>query len=324
MRARDESRNRACALTRPAVRCHMELRHLRYFLAVAEELNFNRAAARLHIAQPPLSVQIQSLEKFLGVALFLRQGRTIRLTKEGEALVVEARRILDLADSARHIVHRVSHGHSGTLRIAGIAHAFSQIFPAVIPRFTAVYPDVTIDLAETDTAEALVQLRDRTIDIACVRTGTIDDGFVLRPLEEELLAAVVPASHRLAKRARIDITELAGERFVMPNRSVSPYYHDRVISALHDAGIVATTAFEGSTIQSQVGFVACGLGVTLAPMSARMFRTTSVVWVPLAAPVSLTEIAAVWLRNEPPAVVANFLGIIDEIYGAGQSPDNAE
>ena len=293
----------------------MEFRHLRYFLAVAEELNFNRAAARLHMAQPPLSVQIKALEKYLGVTLFLRQSRTISLTKEGEVFVDEARRILDQADQARQRVHRASLGRSGTLHIAGIAHAFWQILPASISAYSAAYPDVTIDLTEIDTAEALLRLRERTIDIAFVRAGTTDGDFVLRPLKSELLAVVVPSTHRLASRARVEITELTGEAFVIPKRSVSPYYHDQVVGALHAAGITPRTAFEGSTIQSQVGFVACGLGVTLAPTSARQLRTSGVVWVPLAQPVSLTEIAAVWIREDPPAVVRNFLHIITGIYG---------
>ncbi|WP_084022507.1 LysR family transcriptional regulator [Amycolatopsis thermoflava] len=302
----------------------MELHHLRYFLAVAEELSFNRAAARLHMAQPPLSVQIRALEKDLGVTLFLRQSRAIRLTKEGEAFVAEARRILDLADLARQRVHRASLGHSGTLHVAGIAHAFWQILPATISAFSAAYPDVTIDLTETDTAAALLHLRERIIDIAFVRAGITDDDLVLRPLKSELLAVVVPSAHRLATRARVDIAELAGEPFVLPNRSVSPYYHDQVVGALHSAGVTARTAFEGSTIQSQVGFVACGLGVTLAPTSARMLGTSGAVWVPLAQPVSLTEIAAVWLRDDPPALVRNVLEVITGIYGNGGAEDETK
>ncbi|MFR9803731.1 LysR substrate-binding domain-containing protein [Pseudonocardia sp. RS010] len=298
----------------------MELRHLRYFLAVAEELNFSRAAARLHIAQPPLSVQIRSLERYLGAALFLRQGRTVRLTKEGEAFLVEARRILDLADSAKQVVHRASAGQAGTLHIAGIAHAFWQILPLTVTRFRTTNPDVTIDLAEVDTAEALVRLRDRVVDIALVRAGAADDDLALRPLKKELLAAVVPATHPLATRARVDIAELAGEPFVMPSRSVSPYYHDQVVMALLNAGIPSRIAFEGSTIQSQIGFVACGLGVTLAPTSARMLRTQGAVWVPLAESVLLTEIAAVWLRDSPSALVRSFLRTLDVVYGPEDAP----
>lgn len=306
------TRIRPDAPTIGAMRLSMELRHVRYFIAVAEELNFGRAAARLHMAQPPLSAQIQALEKELGVRLFDRTGRGTTLTREGEVFLLEARQICDQVSRARRAVNQTAAGDLGRLRVAGVPYAFMQELPMVIPRFRRENPNIVLDLREAGTQESLDSLLAGTLDVAFVRQGDPVEGLEILTLRAGRFEAVVPVGHRLAGVGSIEIVDLAFEPFVVTSRHVSPYYYDQTLSALAAAGITPRTVIEATSIQAQIGYVACGMGVALVPISGMSMHSKYVAWVSLKQPIISTEVAVAWASGPIPQVLDNFLKIVRE------------
>jgi DNA-binding transcriptional LysR family regulator len=290
----------------------IELRHIRYFLAVAEELNFGRAAARLNIAQPPLSVQIQILERELGVKLFDRTRRRTRLTREGEVFLLEARQICDQVSRARLAVNQAASGELGRLRVAGVPYAFMEVLPTVMPKFRQQNPNIVVDLREAGTQESLDSLFAGTVDVAYVRQGDPIEGIELEPVRIGTLEVVVPLGHRLAGAGYIDIIDLACEAFVTTSRHISPYYYDQTLSALATAGITPRTVVEATSIQAQLGYVACGMGVSLVPASFKSSDSKYVEWVRLQKHIVSTEVAVAWASGPIPPVVDQFLTIARE------------
>lgn len=287
----------------------MELRHLKYFIAVAEELNFGRAAARLHMAQPPLSVQIQHLEKDLGVRLLDRTGRGTSLTREGEVFLLEARQICEQVSRARRAVNQAAIGDLGRLRVAGVPSAFMEELPMVIPRFRRENPGIILDLREGGTQESLDALLAGTVDIAFVREGDPVEGIEIMPVRMGSFEAVVPVGHRLAGKATVEIADLAFEPFVVTSRRISPYYYDQTLAALASAGITPRTVIEATSIHAQIGYVACGVGVSLVPPGTAP-HSKFVERVPLAQTIVSTEVAVAWAAGPTPQVVQRFLAIV--------------
>jgi DNA-binding transcriptional LysR family regulator len=290
----------------------MELRHVKYFIAVAEELNFGRAAARLHIAQPPLSVQIRDLEKDLGVRLFDRAGRGTTLTPEGEVFLLEARQICAQVCRARRAVNQAAAGELGRLRVAGTPYAFTEALPLVIPRFRRENPNILLDLRETGTRESLDSLRAGTLDVAFVRQGDPVDGLEVLPVRTGRFEAVVPLGHRLAGAGPIGIADLASEPFVVTARDISPYYYDQTLSALAAARVTPHTVIEATSIQAALSYVACGMGVSLAPDSGKSMHSKRVEWIPLQQAVMSTELALSWSCGPIPQCLDRFLKIARE------------
>jgi DNA-binding transcriptional LysR family regulator len=293
----------------------IELRHIRYFIAVAEELNFGRAAARLHIAQPPLSVQIHYLEHELGAKLFDRTRRRTRLTREGEVFLLEARQICDQVSRARLAVNQAACGELGRLRVAGVPYAFIEVLPTVVPTFRQQNPNIVVDLREAGTQESLDSLLAGTVDVAYVRQGDPVEGLEVEPIRTGTLEAVVPLGHRLAGVGSIEVTDLGGEPFVATSRHISPYYYDQTLSALAIAGITPRMVVEATSIQAQLGYVACGMGVSLVPTSFKSSDSKYVEWVRLKEPIVSTELAVAWASGPIPPVVHHFLTIARQEAG---------
>lgn len=290
----------------------MELRHIRYFIAVAEELNFSRAAARLFIAQPPLSVQIKDLEKDLGVQLFDRTGRGTTLTREGEVFLMEARQICDQVSRARRAVNQAAAGELGRLRVAGVPLAFLDALPIVVPKFRQDNPNIVLDLREASTHESIDALLTGALDVAFVRVGDPVSGLEILPVRTGRFEVAVPTDHRLATATSIDLMELAHEPFVMTARNISPYYYDQTLSALAGAGITPRTVIEASSIQAQLGYVACGMGVSLVPESGTAVHSDRVVLVPLEQVISSTELALAWAAGPSSLVLEHFVKMVRE------------
>jgi DNA-binding transcriptional LysR family regulator len=296
----------------------MELRHVRYFIAVAEELNFGRAAARLHMAQPPLSAQIQALEKELGVKLFDRSGRGTTLTREGEVFLLEARQITDQVSRARRAVNQSAAGDLGRLRVGGVPYAFLEELPMVVPRFRRENPNIVLDLRESGTQESIDALLAGTLDIAFIREGDPIDGLEIIPMRTGRFEAIVPVGHRLAGNGPIDVVDLAFEPFVVTSRHISPYYYDQTLSALASAGVSPRTVIEATSIQAQIGYVACGMGVSLVPTSGMSLNLKYVEWLPLTQPIVSTEVAVTWAAGPIPLVMERFLTIVREVAGVAR------
>lgn len=283
----------------------MELRHLRYFRAVAEELHLTRAAGRLGIAQPPLTQQIKALEAEIGTALFRRVGRGITLTEAGKVFLEEVLAILDRVDSAVTHAQRVGRGEIGQLRLGFTESAsFSSVVSRLLVQFRAAWPEVAVTLTEGQSTVLAERLRRGDLDGAFVRPPLPDPaGFELLPLAEEALLAALPVNHPLAGRAEIHLSELAGEAFILYPRESSSGLSDAIIAACLKAGFKPRVAQQTPQLSSTVNFVAAALGVAIVPTCMRHLRAESVVFLPLRGELLVASIGfATRARDETPAI----------------------
>src|SRR5215472_10207952 len=292
----------------------MELRHLRYFVAVAEEGHVTRAAERLGIQQPPLSQQIQALERELETQLFRRKPRGVELTPAGQALLDEARAILARADEAVAAVKRTARGEAGRIGIGFTSSAsFHPFLPRAIRAFRETHPLVALALEESGTTELVDALRTQSLDVAFVRSpvGESDDLFI-RPLLEEAMVAALPSGHPLsAGREALPLAALAGETFILYRRPVGPGLHDAIIAACDRAGFSPTIGQEAPRMLSTLSLVAAGLGVTVVPASMSRLEAEGVAYRPLDASAPLTApLNLAYRRDEISAAVRRFVGLV--------------
>lgn len=256
----------------------MELRHLRYFVAVAEARNFTRAAEQLHIAQPPLSRQIQQLEEILDVPLFVRGARPLELTEAGKFFYRHAQQLL--AQSAEIV--------SMTRRVGKITQKFSMGFvgstlfgllPEVVRRFRAAHPEVEFNLLEMTTMEQIHALKDGTIDAGIGRIRHEDPSIRRIILREEQLIVALPMGHPLATVERgVHLRELVKDTLVVYPKSPRPSYADAVLAAFHDRGLEPEKVYEARELQVGLGLVAAGVGVSVLPKSVLGLRRSDVVY----------------------------------------------
>jgi DNA-binding transcriptional LysR family regulator len=294
----------------------MELRHLRYFLAVADELHFGRAAARLHIAQPPLSQQIRQLEAELGYPLFLRTQRRVRLTEAGAAFRAEARALLERLEQAKAAAGRVARGEAGALAVGFIASATYALLPRLYRRFRERHPDVALGLEEMSTAEQVEALRAGRIQLGLARPPVGDDTLHVETLSEEPLVAALPARHPLAARKTLPLRALAHEPFILFPRQPRPGWIDVVQDACRAAGFRPAVAQEVLELSTAVTLVAAGIGVSLVPASAQGLRLDGVAYRPLRAPAPRTTLVALRRPDDPRPVVDRFLAVTRELLRA--------
>jgi DNA-binding transcriptional LysR family regulator len=261
----------------------VELRHLRYFLAVAEERQFTRAAARLHIQQPPLSQQIQELEQEMGFALFTRLPRGVELTAAGAAFVDDARAVLAALERGVRHATRVANGQLGSVRIALTSSAaFHPLATAAIRRFRETHPDIAIELNELNAAEIVERMLHGRVDAAILRKP-IETPPELRfdLLHEENMMLVLPVGHRLLsgrRRARVPLESLAGESFIFVRRPGAPGMYADFIAACQAAGFKPSVVSEVPRMLSAINLVAAGAGITLVPASMQRYNQESVVY----------------------------------------------
>jgi DNA-binding transcriptional LysR family regulator len=291
----------------------MELRLLRYFVAVAEELHFSRAALRLHMAQPPLSQQIRKLEEELGVQLLTRTKRRVALTEPGRQFLGSAQEILAQVDRAVTQVQRLGRGEAGRIAIGMISSvAFEDTLPRVLRAYRSRYPGVSIALRELDTGEQLAALQENRIQIGFLRPPILEPGLTMTPFLREPLVAVLPAEHPLAGRKRIALQALANDPFIVVPRSQALGGLDLVLEACVRAGFTPRVAQEALELQSVIGLVAAGFGVSLLPRAAGRLVHSGVAFVALAPPELCIEIAAVHLTENRSPLLAGFLATLRE------------
>jgi DNA-binding transcriptional LysR family regulator len=245
----------------------MELRHLRSFVTVAEELHFGRAAERLHIAQSPLSQQIQRLERQVGAALFDRNRRKVELTEAGQAMLVHAREALAQADLATNAARAAAAGQAGNLRVGVLASAALELLATIVPPWRAVAPEATLEFVEGTTRDHIVGVRERMLDVAFVRPPQVADDLVVDVVWREPVVAVVPSGTSLAQRKSLRLSQLRDEPFVLFPRESAPEFHDDLVDACNEAGFAPKVEYECSAMPTVVAVVAAGLGVSLVPQS---------------------------------------------------------
>lgn len=288
----------------------MELRHLRYFVAVAEELHFGRAASRLHISQPPLSRQIRELEKELGTDLFWRTKRRVELTPAGEAFLPEARRTLDQAQRAVRIAERTGRGELGRLVVGFVEAAiYSGLLPAAIQRYRAGFPDVAVELRETVSKDQPVALRDGTIDVglAHIPPDETDRSFASEPVLRDPLIVALRADHPLADRQPFRLRDLAAETLILFRRNLAPALHDAILHRLGRAGLVPAALQEAVQMQTVLALVAAGIGFGLVPRSIAGIGRSGVRFKSSRELTIRLDTHLVWRRGERSPTVGNFL-----------------
>ena len=292
----------------------VELRHLRYFVAVAEALNFGRAARRLAISQPPLSRQIKALEEELGTALFVRTRRSVALTAAGSALLPEARRLLRAADALQEGARHLAAGEAGTVALGFISVAAYNIIPAVVPAFRARHPGLKLALQEGVTDALLPALTQGEIDAAMVLPPVSDPRLAYRPLVHERLIAALPARARRRFQAMpLPVAALADEPFILFPRRVGPGLYDLIVGACQRAGFAPRIDQEAIQMQTIVSLVAAGMGVALVPASLQHLRRTGVEYRPIRDRTPPVEIGLAWrAADESPAVRA-FVALAGEL-----------
>ncbi|MFC9553104.1 LysR family transcriptional regulator [Rhodococcus sp. NPDC056960] len=297
----------------------MELRQLRYFVTVAEEMNFRRAAERLHIAQPALSQQISKFEKELRTTLFERTTRRVELTDAGRVLLDEGRRVLAEADHALAAVEQVAHGEVGLLRIGFVSSAALRIVPATVLALQKEWPGVQVELSESTTDRQLSAIADGILDIGLVREVDRADGIVVRPLTREPLLVAMHSSHPFADRASVRLVELRDERFLtFPRGQVSRLY-DHIAALCHHAGFRLEAAQEALQFPTLLGLVAANTGVTIVPASLRALHLPDLRYVALSDPQAASTVSVAYRadRQQLPAIrhfldVASSLDLADE------------
>jgi len=290
----------------------MELRHLRYFVAVAEELHFGRAAERLHMTQQPLSQQIRQLETELGVLLFHRTKRQVQLTEPGKAFLGEARQILQKADQAVEMVRQVAQGESGRLKVGFSGFATYSILPKVLRVFRECFPRVELELEEMTTSVQVQALQDQQIHLGMMIPPVPDATLNLEPILREPFVVILPETHSLATQLELTLLDLANESFILVSRHLEPGYYDQCISLFQKAGFSPKVIQKASQKQTILGLVSAGMGVSLAPASIRNIQRTGVVYTTLNAPMSEVDLAAVWRQDEQSPILQKFLKVIRE------------
>jgi DNA-binding transcriptional LysR family regulator len=257
----------------------MDSRKLRYFVAVAEELHFGRAARRLGIAQPPLSIQIRALEDELGTALFIRDRRNVALTEAGGVLLAEARKIFLQFDQARTAVQRAGRGETGQLSIGFITPVEYNVLPGLLREFRHRYPAIALTLRETMSDRQLVELESGLLDVGLLTAPVDRPALEHHVIWRERLVVAIPAAHALARPASpVSIRSLADEPFVMFPRPIAPVLYDDILQFCRSAGFSLQITQEAAQSQTIISLVSAGLGLAILPESIRGLRRAGVAY----------------------------------------------
>lgn len=293
---------------------NIELRQLRYFIAVAEENHFGRAAVRLHMTQPPLSQAIQSLEAALGATLFQRTKRSVALTPAGAALLPEARRILQQTNALPDLARRAASGESGLLSLSFVSTADYSVLPPLLREFRERYPQVQIDLREATTD---VQLED-------LMQGRIDAGLLIPPLHdkarneldymmvlsEPLVLAAPQGLKTLRGTSAVALKAVADMPLIIFPRRIAPAFHDTIVGCFRDAGLTPRIGQEAIQMQTIVGLVSAGMGIALVPQSVSNLKRPGVEYKPLSGTTAVFETGLAWRRDNVSPVLRTFLELL--------------
>jgi DNA-binding transcriptional LysR family regulator len=294
----------------------VELRQLRYFVAVAEERHFGRAAEKLHISQPPLSQQIRRLEREIGAPLLHRTTRRVDLTAGGEVLLARAREILSAIDDATEETRRAANGEVGRLAIGFTGSATYSTLPALAGALREALPRVVLDLrGEMLTPAQVAGLLDGSLDLGVLRPPVREPELELEILRREPLIAVLPETHRLATAAVVPLEQLRDEPFVTYPSHFRSVLHDAVELTCGAHGFRPRVALEASETATLVSFVAAGIGVSLVPDCVRHMTVQGAVYRPLGPPAAEVELAVAWRRDDHTPALERALTVVRDALG---------
>jgi len=298
----------------------MELRHLRYFVAVAEALHFGQAATALHIAQPSLSHQIKLLEAEVKTALLYRTKRRVELTDAGRLFLEEARDIVARADRAAMIARRAGRATEGRLRL-GVGYCMDQArISETASAFNARHPAIRVELQTIAVPLQLDGLRGGTLDAGFVRPPITNSGLASERLMTEPLVAALSTNHRLAGKKRLPLSILSEDPFILPPRDAVPMYHDIVLKACREAGFVPDSPHEADHLHMLLAMVGGGSGVALVPAFARRLKPARVLFIPLNPPSASLDLLVAWRKDDASRVLVEFLKVVRERLADGRTP----
>ena len=284
---------------------NIELRHLRYFIAVAEELHFGHAAARLNISQPPLSQQIQLLEQQVGARLLARTNRSVALTPAGRQFLTDSRQILSQVDDAAARASRLHQGQSGELRVGFTSSApFIKAVSDTLSTFRRRYPDVHLQTREINTREQIAPLHEGTLDLGLMRNTTLPETLAWEVILREPLLAMVPCDHPLAGQTAVSLSELAREPFVFFDPHVGTGLYDDILGLLRRYDLVPRIAQEVGEAMTIIGLVAAGLGVSILPASFCRVQLSEMRWLPITEADAVSQMWLVWSRHHEQGAAA--------------------
>lgn len=292
----------------------LDSRQLRYFVAVAEELHFARAAERLHMSQPPLSQQIRQLERQLGVQLFERTQRSVKMTAAGEVLLTQARVVLGRLETAVELVQSAARGEAGLLRLGYTAASAYSLVPAVIRAYKQRHPAVEVTLHEQLSPEQLMELSERRLDVGLVRPFAARPNLIAEKLVEEQLVLALPANHRLAEHQTIDVRQLEGLALIGFSATAAGYFHDMIEALLRNAGVTPRIVQRATQPHTVISLVSAGLGVAVVPDASAHIHIEGVVYRELDADNRpKPEIHLCWRTDNNSPLLRNFLATAREV-----------
>jgi DNA-binding transcriptional LysR family regulator len=296
-----------------------DIRQLRYFQAVAEELHFGRAAARLAIAQPALSRQIQQLEQELGTPLLRRTQRRVELLPAGALLLERSRALQQELARTLSDVRRTGAGELGRLSLGFIHSSTYGLLPSIIGRFRQQYPGIELQLHELPITAQHAALLRGTIDLGLLRVQAAPADLEVVPVMPDPFVLALPAKHALAHATRLRLKQLAGEPFVMFSKAEAPLFHDRVQALCEQAGFSPLVAQHATQIHTVIGLVGAGLGVAVVPASGRNLRPRQVRFVEIADKAEPVHVALGWRRGQETPAIKSFRKVTQEVV-AGLMP----
>lgn len=286
----------------------VEVRQARFFIAVAEELHFGRAADRLHMSQPPLSQAILQLERQLGTTLLIRSSRTVLLTEAGRMFLEQCRLLVGASERAREVAEQARAGLAGILRIGAVTSVFSEVLPQILRRFRESRPLVELHVREIDTHHGRDALLRRELDVAVIRQAVTGRQLNSVPLRRDHFVLAMPEGHRLAGTdGRVDLSDYRDDSWVWLPRPISPDYHDELVAACRQAGFSPEAHHFANSIHSQLAMVECGLGVTLVPKSSVARKSRGLVWRELRDRIDLVELSVVSRAGGEEPLVDHFI-----------------
>lgn len=297
----------------------IEYRLLKAFVHVAEELHFGRAAARLRVAQPALSRQIQQLEERLEVQLLERSQRRVALTPAGRFYQQRAYKILSDIERATIDVRKVNSGKAGRLSVGFIHSSSFSVTPRLLRRFREQYPDVELELTELTMAQQLEALEARRIDVGVMRPPFSESKIASHPIRTERFVIAVPDTHRLASLTEVDLAQLAQEDFVLFSQSRSPLFHSRIIAMAELAGFVPKAAQQATQIHTVLGLVSANVGISVVPVVAKDLNIPNIHYLEITDRPPPVHVVLAWLRSDNSPILRAFTDFVKQAYPLPES-----
>ena len=301
----------------------VELRHFRYFLAVAEELHFGRAAEKLHMAQPPLSQQIRRLEEWVGHPLFARNSRSVRLTPAGEELRKRIKLTLSKIENDVRSARQVGRGERGALDVGFVESSILTTLPALLGQYRTEFPGVRLRLHELYTAVLVEALHDGRVDVGFLRDAGRVSGLSMEPVHSEPFVAVMPATHPLARRRSIEVNALRHEPFVLFAQENGFHAWQKTMGICEEEGFQPDIVQEAPQWLTILRLVGAGIGVTIAPQCASRIATPEVVCTPLKGVQARSDIELAFRLNTDCAIIQGFLALARTAFRSSLALANA-